>query len=487
MNPPIERLERVEAWGMSSNSVAYVYRPVTIDAIVEVFEIARQCGKTVVVKGAGNSYGDAFQNAENIVIDLSRMKRILEFDPRNGIVKCEPGVTIQELWQYVIGDGWWPPVVSGTSYITLGGALAANIHGKNNLHEGTIGEHVISFDLLTPSGEVIQVDRDSEPELFFAVIGSFGLLGVIASITLQLKRIYSGYLDVQAISVPDFDAAFKAFHSNAEHHDYIVAWIDAFASGPRCGRGLIHVADYLKEGDDAHPEESLRVDAQRLPDTVAGWIARSRMWKLMRPWVRPTGMRIVNWAKYTAGKREHGKRYRQSLAAFNFLLDSAPNWKWSYRPGWLVQYQPFIPMDRARDAFDRIITLSQDRGFVPFLAVMKRHRADSFLLSHAVDGFSLALDYKVTKKNKESFRELIRALDEIVFEAGGKFYFAKDSTLQRGAAKLFLSEATISSFIEIKQRLDPEMILQSDLSRRVFGEFEPVSNALETADESQSL
>jgi FAD/FMN-containing dehydrogenase len=472
---------------MSSSSVAYVYRPVTIDAIVEVFEIARHCGKTVTLKGAGNSYGDAFQNAENIVIDLSRMKRILEFDPITGIVKCEPGVTIQELWHYVIGDGWWPPVVSGTSHITLGGALAANIHGKNNLHEGTIGEHVLSFDLLTANGEITQVDREVEPELFYAVIGSFGLLGVIVSATLQLKRVYSGYLDVQAISVPNFDAAFEAFHANAEHHDYIVAWIDAFASGPRCGRGLIHIADYLKEGDDAHPEESLRVEAQKLPDTVAGWIARSRMWKLMRPWVRPIGMRIVNWAKYTGGKREHGKRYRQSLAAFNFLLDSAPNWKWSYRPGGLVQYQPFIPMDRAKDTFERIITLSQDRGMVPFLAVMKRHRSDSFLLSHAVDGFSLALDYKVTNKNRENFRELIRALDEIVFEAGGKFYFAKDSTLQRGSAKLFLGEAPISKLMALKQRLDPDMLLQSDLSRRIFGEFKPLAIDLEAAEESQNV
>lgn len=465
---PIERLERIEAWGMSSSSLAYVYRPVTVDEIVAAFSEARGAGKLIAFAGGRNCYGDAFQNSEHVVIDLSRMTRVLDYDKQNGIIRCEPGLTIRDLWKYVIEDGWWPPVVSGTSLVTLGGAVAANIHGKNNFRVGPIGEHVLSFDLLFPSGEIVTCDPIQEPELFYAAIGAFGLLGAITSITLRLKRVFSGMLDVEAISANSFDAMFAAFEARAAEHDYIVGWIDAFVSGPRCGRGIVHVADYVPEGADPHPEETVCVAAQTLPDTVGGWIARSRMWRLMKPFVRPLGMRIVNLLKYISGKHEHGKRYKQSLAEYNFLLDSVPNWKWSYRPGALIQYQPFIPKSNAPQVFERIITLSQDRGIVPYLAVMKRHRPDSFLLSHAVDGYSLALDYHVTRKNRDRVWDLVRALDEIVLQSGGRFYFAKDSTLTRGAAKSFLGDEKYDEFVRIKKRVDPELTLQSDLSRRIF-------------------
>jgi FAD/FMN-containing dehydrogenase len=470
---------------MSSSSVAYLYKPSSVDGILEAIAEARSLGKTVALKGAGNSYGDAFQNAENVVIDLSRIMRVLEYDPVEGLITCEPGVTIRDIWRYVIGDGWWPPVVSGTSLVTIGGALAANIHGKNNVHAGPIGEHVVSFDLLLPSGQVIRCDPNAEPELFHSVIGSFGLLGVIVSATLRLTKVHSGQLNVESIAVNSLASAFETFESRTDRHDYIVGWIDAFASGSRCGRGLIHVADYAEEGEDPHPEESLRVEAQQLPDTVAGWLARSKLWRIMRPFVRPTGMRVVNYAKCVAAKREHGKQYKQTLVAFNFLLDSAPNWKWSYRPGALIQYQSFVPKDNAATAFERIITLSQDRGLVPYLAVMKRHRPDGFMLSHAVDGYSLALDFHVTRKNQERVKELTRALDDIVLANQGKFYFAKDSTLMHGGAKLFLGEDVVDRFIALKKRLDPEAILQSELSKRVFGEFEPAVVELSHGDEEE--
>ncbi len=484
MKPPTQRLERVEAWGMSSSSVAYLYKPSSVDGILEAFAEARSLGKTIALKGAGNSYGDAFQNAENVVIDLSRMTRVLKYDPVEGLITCEPGATIRDIWRYVIGDGWWPPVVSGTSHVTIGGALAANIHGKNNVHAGPIGEHVVSFDLLLPSGQVVHCDPLTEPELFYSVMGSFGLLGVIVSATLRLKRVHSGQLNVEAIAVKSLTSAFEVFESRADRHDYIVGWIDAFASGSRCGRGLIHVADYAEEGEDPHPEESLRVEAQQLPDTFGGWLARSKLWRIMRPFVRPSGMRLVNYAKCVGAKREHGKQYKQSLVAFNFLLDSAPNWKWSYRPGALIQYQSFIPKENASVAFERIITLSQDRGLVPYLAVMKRHRSDSFLLSHAVDGYSLALDFHVTRKNQERVKELTRALDDIVLANQGKFYFAKDSTLIQGGAKLFLGEDLVDRFTALKKRLDPEAILQTELSKRVFGEFESAAAQLSPDDEN---
>ncbi len=486
VSPDKSRLERIEAWGMTSAGLSYVYRPTTIEEVVQVFDDAYRFNLPIALKGGGNSYGDAFLCSEGIVIDFSRMRRILSWDPKTGIIECEPGVTIKELWQYCIEDGWWLPVVSGTSFVTIGGALSANIHGKNNFHAGPIGEYVLSFQLLTPSGNIITVSPELNPELFYAVIGGFGLLGCIVSARIQMKKIYSGFLKVKAFSVKNWSQAFQTFDENLKSADYLVGWIDGFASGKNAGRGLIHSANYLQPEEDPHPEESLNLKAQALSETVLGWISRSKLHRLMKPWVNNFGMRFINAMKYRGGKRESGHVFRQSLAAFNFLLDSAPNWKWCYKPGGLIQYQPFIPEKQAPQVFEKILTISQERGLVPYLCVMKRHKRDSFLLSHSVDGYSLALDYRVTLKNRERVWSLARALDEVVLDAGGRFYFAKDSTLTPHIAKKFLGEDTYKRLLELKQSLDPDMLLQSDLSRRVFGNMEPVmampEEALELAE-----
>ena len=141
---------------MSSAGLAYLYRPTTAEGVAAVFSGAAAAGRTVGLRGSGNSYGDAALNDENVVVDLTRMNRILEWDPDTGIIRVEPGVTIRQLWQYAIEDGWWPPVVPGTMFVTLGGAAAMNIHGKNNYRVGPIGDHILQFDLLLPSGEVLR-------------------------------------------------------------------------------------------------------------------------------------------------------------------------------------------------------------------------------------------------------------------------------------------------------------------------------------------
>ena len=151
---PVERLERLWGWGRTSSATSYVYRPSTPEGVLQMFELARAHGVTVGLRGAGQSYGDAALNAGNICLDLSCMKRILAWDPGQGIIQVEPGVTIEQLWQHAIEDGWWPAVVPGTMFATLGGCLGMNVHGKNNWAVGPIGEHVVEFDLLLPNGEV---------------------------------------------------------------------------------------------------------------------------------------------------------------------------------------------------------------------------------------------------------------------------------------------------------------------------------------------
>lgn len=455
---------------MNRRVMSYVFRPATIAGIRAVFDIARQHGLTVGLRGGGRSYGDAALNAEQICLDLTRMNRILEWDPETGVICVEPGVTLRQLWQYVIGDGWWPPVVSGTMFVTMGGAVSMNFHGKNNWKMGPIGEHVREFDLLLPSGAVLTCRPDQNADLFYAAIGGLGMLGCFTRLTLQMKKIHSGYLEVHAFAGRNLTEILHAFEDRLESADYLVAWIDCFARGNQLGRGQIHEARYLRESEDPAPAQSLRVERQELPDTLFGLIPKSVMWRLMKPFVHNPGMRLINGAKYLAGATlSHHRTYWQSHAGFAFLLDYVPNWKWVYKPGGLIQFQSFVPAEHAGRCFTAQLALCQQRGIISYLGVLKRHRRDRFLLSHAVDGYSLALDFPVTRRNCERLWQLTADLTRLTLQAGGRFYFAKDSTLDPQSVAAFLGPETIERFRALKCACDPEHLLQTDLSRRLFG------------------
>lgn len=464
---PAERLEYTAAWGQASGALNYVYQPSTLEQLREVFALARKTGRSVGMRGGGQSYGDAALNAEHILLDLSRMKRILAWDPESGVITVEPGVTIQQLWRYVLGDGWWLPVAPGTMFPTLGGCAAMNVHGKNNWRAGTLGDHIQDFTALLPSDEEIYCSREEDPDLFYAFIGGFGMLGCFTSLTLQLKKVYSGRLRVRVLPVPNIEAMLQHLEANQERHEYMVGWADGLARGRALGRGEIHYGDYLPPGADPAPAQSLRLENQDLPDTMFGVLPKSIMWRLMRPYMNHAGTRLVNSAKYWLARLKGEHTYEQSFAAFNFLLDYVPGWKKAYLPGGLIQYQSFIPKENAA-ALRTLMERSRARGIPTYLGVVKRHRPDGFLLSHAVDGFSLAMDFKVTQRNRARLAQLTRELDEIVLNAGGRFYFAKDSTLRPEVARAYLGEETLARFKTLKQRCDPQNLLQTNLSRRVF-------------------
>lgn len=470
-----ERLERVEAWGMTAGGPCYVYRPSTIEGILAVMQLAQQEGRSVALKGGGNSYGDAFLNREQVVLDLSRMKRILSWNPDSGVIRCEPGVTIEELWRYVIEDGWWPPVVSGTARVTIGGALSANIHGKNNRKVGPIGEHIKEFSLLTADAEERTIAPLENPELFYAAIGGFGALGVVTSVTMQMKRVHSGMLEVEAHVACNWTEALGEVARLADEWDYAVGWIDGFPSGANAGRGILHAARHLEEGEDPHPEETLRAEAHQIPDSVFG-IPKRALPRLMRPFTRPLGMRFINTMKFSAGKREAGRRFRQSLVAFNFLLDSVPNWKHAYRPAGLVQYQIFAPLDAAQHVFSEAVRVAKEQRFPPLLCVLKRHRPDAFLLSHAVDGFSLAMDFRVPSHRWEEFRRLADEMTELTLAAGGRLYLAKDSVLRPGQFRRAVGEEALARFLALKASVDPEGLFWSEMWRRVVGGWKPCAH-----------
>ncbi|MCI0397963.1 MAG: FAD-binding oxidoreductase [Chloroflexi bacterium] len=466
---PADKLENVPAWGGASSAMGYVFRPSTTEGLRDVFDLARRSGRSVGLRGAGNSYGDAPLNSEQITLDMQRMNRILAWDPAGGRIQVEPGVTMAQLWQYALEDGWWPAVVPGTMHPTIGGCAGMNIHGKNAWKVGTIGDHIYEFDLMLPSGEIIACSREKNADLFHAAIGGFGVVGTFTSITLSLKRVYSGLLNVEALASGSLKEMLAQFDEHLPTADYLVGWIDALARGKSLGRGQIHKANYLPPGADPNPSQTLRLDRQHLPDTLLGFVPRSIMWRFMQPFMNNAGTRLVNMGKYWSSRFTHGQKYQQPHAAFHFLLNYIPDWKKSYGPGGLIQYQSFIPAENTLDAFSEMLRLCQRRGLPNYLSVLKRHRPDNnFLITHALDGYSLAMDFRITPRRRAAVVRLAAELDEIVLAAGGRFYLAKDSTLRPEVAVATLGRDTIDRFRALKARCDPDNILQTNLWRRIF-------------------
>ena len=466
---PAERLERVTAWGGADGVMAWVYRPTSVGGVARAFETARASGRSVGLRGAGQSYGDAALNAENVCLDLTRMDRVLDWDPDAGRIRVEPGVTIRRLWQHIIEDGWWPPVVPGTMAVSLGGGVAMNFHGKNNWKVGPIGDHVQELEVLLPSGELRRCARDAEPDLFHAVIGGFGMLGCIVSLVLQMKRVHSGLLEVEAVPAAHLGEMIDVFEARRDEADYLVGWVDCFARGDAAGRGLVHAARYLAPGEDPAPAQTLRPVHQELPDTLLGVVPKSMMWRLMRPCVHDPGIRLVNAFKYRQSRLAGPHRYRQSHVGFAFLLDYVPGWQRAYGPGGLIQFQSFIPAARARDAFPALLECARAHGFTPYLGVFKRHRPDDFLMTHAVDGYSMAMDFKVTMRSRRRLWGATDAMAQVVLDAGGRFYPAKDSTLTPERWAAALGTERLQRFRALKRRCDPEHLLQTNLSRRLLG------------------
>jgi len=459
--------KQLENFGHSLNAPAYVIQPRITEDIHAAFELAKKEGLTITARGAGRSYNDAALNGGGIVLDMSAMNLILAWNPATGLVRAEPGVTLEMLWQKIEPDGWWPPVVSGTMKTTLGGCLSANIHGKNNFKMGTFGEHVVEFTAILPTGAEVTCSPKVNADLFHAMISGYGLLGIFTSVTLQMKRLHSGLLTVDAFPVPNLSRHLSALQDGAPHNDYIVGWLDTFAGGRSLGRGQIHAARYLHEGEDLNPQETMKLQNQILPPMIFGVFPKSKLHYFMRPFANNLGWRMVNLAKYIASQRTH--TFRQSHAAFHFLLDYVPNWELSYGRGGLIQYQSFLPKETAEAAWTEMLKLALKRGMPSYLGVTKRHRPDKFLLTHAVDGFSLALDFKVTNSNRSKMNAMLQEFDKIVLASKGRFYFAKNSETTSETALAFYGEDTVKKFKRLKKRCDPHGLLESDLYRRIFG------------------
>jgi FAD/FMN-containing dehydrogenase len=415
--------ELVSGFGLYNFSVSTVHRPRTVEELQETVHDLRRSGKKFVCRGAGRSYGPIATNPGGDVVDFSQLNSRVDLDPATGVIRAQAGALIADLWRAGVPKGFWPAVVPGTMFVSMGGAVSANIHGKNHYKRGSFAEHLESITVLDSGGRLDRISKE-DPRLH-DFVAAYGEGGPIVEIELKLKKIETGYFDVEGFTLPNLKETLEAFEAGKETWEYQVAWIDCYASGSNLGRSAVHLANHTPPGETP-AGKGLDLDTQEMPGKIAGIVPKGLLAEVLGFFTFDMGMHAVNVGKFWSGRLLGHTKYRQPLVHFNFLLDSIPDWRRAYRPLGFIQYQIFVPKEPALRVLSEAILLQHRFGAISYLGVLKRHRADRFRNAYTPEGYSLALDFPVTRQNGSALIHLCRTLDSLVAEAGGKVYRAKD-------------------------------------------------------------
>ena len=440
----------LSGWSRTAPSTATVVR--AHDATEVDGLLAGSGERGVIARGLGRSYGDAAQNAGGTVLDARSLDGLHEIDLVEGIVRADAGVSLDMLMRTLLPQGWFVRVTPGTRYVTVGGALAADVHGKSHHVDGSFANHVDSFVLHTPKGTSV-VTPESDAELFWGTAGGMGLTGVVREVTLRLLPVETSMIRAEHLRCPDLDSVMAAMVEGDAAYRYSAAWIDCLATGASLGRSILSRGDHAVV-DDLPPQ--LRADPLCFdPRTVA----------TAPPWA-PNGLlnrlsiAVFNEFWYRVSPKLHG--HVESITSFFHPLDGVRDWNRLYGSRGFLQYQYVVP-DAATAAVRRSIELLSNARAASFLAVLKRFGpGNPGPLSFPAPGWTLALDIPCTVPG---LAELLDRLDELVVEAGGRVYLAKDSRLRPELVPAMYPE--LPRFAELRARVDPAGVLQSDLQRRL--------------------
>lgn len=436
-------------WGRTAPSAAEVIHPSADD--VEKVVAAAAGGRGLAVRGLGRSYGDAAQCAGGTVIDTSALDQMSGPDA-DGVVRVGAGVSIDTLMRTFVPQGWFVPVTPGTRQVTVGGAVAADIHGKNHHRDGAFCSHVREMTLVTPTGTK-SIGPGAEPELFWATAGGMGLTGVVTEATVEMIPIESAFMVVDTERASDLDDA-MAKMTGDDSYRYSVAWIDCLSSGSRLGRAVLTRGDHARAQDLEPSRRAGALEFDPRPGPTVPFTAPSGL-------LNPLTVAAFNELWYRkAPKRRLGEI--QPVGRFFHPLDGVKDWNRLYGRRGFLQYQFAVPLD-AGDAVRRIMERLARARVASFLAVLKRFGpADPGPLSFPVPGWTLALDIPVTGGD---LGPMLDDLDELVAQAGGRVYLAKDSRLRPELLEVMYPR--LAQWRAVRDSVDPARIMVSDLARRL--------------------
>lgn len=396
-----------------------------------------------IARGMGRSYGDAALLQGDVVV-TKRLNRILSFDEKRGLLEAESGLTIEEIITHFAPRGWFPFVTPGTRFVTIGGCVAADVHGKNHTQDGSFGRYVEQIELLLPDRSLCKCSASQNADLFWATIGGMGLTGLICRVKMKLRPIETLYMLSQQQRTHHLKETLELLSTDSP---YRVAWVDSLASGKSLGRGVVTLARHAKR---EHLPPSLQpAPLQYIPSTALS------IPPLPFPLINRWTVKIFNELFY----RKKGREI-ETIPSLFFPLDQIGCWNHLYGKGGFIQYQAALPTDQALRGFTKILDHLREKS--PCLAVLKAFGEPlPALLSFPIQGFTLALDMAISSP----LFSLLDHLDQIVLEHGGRIYLAKDARMKADVFQAMYPR--YSQFQQIKRGADPENLMRSELSKRL--------------------
>jgi hypothetical protein len=428
--------KKVYSWGRTEGQECSLRYPASVEEILKHIEN----GKKVLPFGKGKSYGDSCLNKDGQLISLEKISKMLNFDQEKGEIECEAGIILKRIQDLIMPSGWILPVVPGTQFITLGGAISNDVHGKNHLVMGSFGNSIKELSLLRSNGTIKVCSNEKNNELFRATIGGVGLTGFILSAKIKLKAIKSNLLEINYKKFYSYEN-FEELCNQDPNSEYVVSWLNCREG--RNFRGLMKIANHSASNEDIKIKPSLR-----LPVPSIRFINR-------------TSKKIFSYIYYQKQKQLVNLKQIDNYTNFMYPLDRVNNWNKLYGNKGFYQFQCHLPSESSRETFEVILSEINQSGEEPFLAVLKPFGEIRSLgmLSFPKPGVTFSVDFG---NNGFITRKLFQKLTDITIDAGGRLYLAKDNMMD---LKSF--EKSYSSIEDFSKYRDPA--ISSSLSRRLMG------------------